>query len=110
MRYRTTASPSEALKPSRPTFRICHCGIYKSSEFYKVLQPTNYYKFLLKFFDRSTALALNVDHQKIQTQCIIHYFIIIFLHAHPKKWQNNQCIDGGHILVEVEASLMVLRK
>jgi hypothetical protein len=44
--------------------------------------------------------------QKIQTQCIIHYFIIIFLHAHPKKWQNNQRIDGGHILVEVEASIV----
>jgi hypothetical protein len=25
-----------------------------------------------------------------------------FLHAHPKKWQNNQRIDGGRILVEVE--------
>jgi hypothetical protein len=28
------------------------------------------------------------------------------LHAHPKKWQNNQRIDGGHILVEVEASIV----
>ena len=45
--------------------------------------------------------------QKIQTQCIIHYFIIIFLHAHPKKWQNNQRIDGGRILVELEVEVRV---
>ena len=32
----------------------------------------------------------------------IHVYIYFFLHAHPKKWQNNQRIDGGRILVEVE--------
>jgi hypothetical protein len=30
------------------------------------------------------------------------YIYIFFLHAHPKKWQNNQRIDAGRILVEVE--------
>ena len=30
-----------------------------------------------------------------------------FLHAHPKKWQNNQRIDGGRILVEVEVEIEV---
>ena len=42
--------------------------------------------------------------KELQTQCIIHYYYYyyfgFFLHAHPKKYQNNQRIDGGRILVE----------
>jgi hypothetical protein len=34
-----------------------------------------------------------------------YIYIFFFLHAHPKTWQNNQRIDGGRILVEVEVEV-----
>jgi hypothetical protein len=33
---------------------------------------------------------------------VFNSLLLLLLHAHPKKWQNNQRIDGGRILVEVE--------
>jgi hypothetical protein len=32
---------------------------------------------------------------------VFNSLLLLFLHAHPNKWQNNQRIDGSHILVEV---------
>ena len=73
MHYRTTASPSGALKPSRPTFRI----------YSKPLQ------------DVLSSLYICKALKKIQTQCV-------YLHAHPKSGRIINDIDGGRILVEVE--------
>ena len=79
MRYRTTASPSGTLKPSRLTFRI----------YSKLLQDV----FIFTVYMQSTS--------KIQTQCLIHYYYFFCMRI-QKKCQNNQRIDGGRILVEVD--------
>ena len=41
------------------------------------------------------------------TSLLLLFYSQFILHAHPQKWQNNQRIDGGRILVELEVEVRV---